>query len=80
MNRVDPYKAIGYFGEWIVHNMRRTDMHLEEVAEYIGVSIQTVSYHIHHKRKPTFRTIKSYAKLFDEDEWYVYELMLRDWL
>lgn len=64
------------FGAWLRGQMIDSNVTERELATILGIHYATISYHLNGKRNPSLKTIYKYAQYFEEDVWYLYELVL----
>lgn len=69
----------GLFGSWLRAVIEREGITVNELANEIGLSRTSVSYHLNGKRKPHLYAIKKYAEYFGVNLWFVYNLVESDY-
>ncbi len=53
------------FGEWLVNKMISKQLTEGKLSKLVGISRQTVNYHIRGKSKPSFKVVERYCDFFD---------------
>lgn len=73
--------GVGEFGKWLETRMREKNYTVQEVADILQITRQTVQYHMRMKVCPSFPFVIAYCWVFNDtdDPVEIYELVKRDW-
>lgn len=72
-------EPVGEFGKWLADRIDERNMTNYQVSDLMGIGIWAISYHLHEKKLPSYKTVKKYCAIFEvEDYFEVYEMVMRD--